>query len=415
MDSPVGDFIRTQIPDWDDDVIATARFKAFSGQRSDWEARFQFWRGLIIKVAGHLGRIIIDTEEVKTKWFVRGGLTPLCLNHVLLEMYRCGDLLNKSDQAHPPTSHFQWLFKQVASFIGISTSPIQDIVEGKLVVVSMVQERAAQVVSSLAQNHWSSYCVTTMGRFESLCGGFEEADVFMSYFANCKRAQYLLIDKDERIEGVKIALVPVPVTNVTQLDYNMLHLHWTLDRLQKQLEVIDRRCEKSKSLALIANKVGDKQTALRHMRYLKIGLNSKAKCTGFVDKVEEVLGMISDAESTKKVSEAIQLGARLIKEHGIGVEEVHACLQDLDETIASQKQIEDSLEAKSFSSVDIEDKDLEEEFARLEMELEDEHLSVQIPNIEEKLPAFDAVKQTQSQEAAVSLCQSLSKLELEPA
>jgi hypothetical protein len=37
------------------------------------------------------------------------------------------------------------------------------------------------------------------------------------------------------------------------------------------------------------------------------------------------------------------LGARLIKEHGIGVEEVHACLQDLDETIASQKQIEDSL------------------------------------------------------------------------
>lgn len=84
MDSPVGDFIRTQIPDWDDDVIATARFKAFSGQRSDWEARFQFWRGLIMKVAGHLGHIIIDTEEVKNKWFVRGGLTPLCLNHVLM-------------------------------------------------------------------------------------------------------------------------------------------------------------------------------------------------------------------------------------------------------------------------------------------------------------------------------------------
>jgi charged multivesicular body protein 7 len=78
-------------------------------------------------------------------------------------------------------------------------------------------------------------------------------------------------------------------------------------------------------LALIANKVGDKQIALRHVRYLKIGLDGKAKCTGFMDKVEEVLGMISNAESTKKVSEAIQLGAQLIKEHGIGVEEVHAC------------------------------------------------------------------------------------------
>lgn len=415
MDSPVGDFIRTQIPDWDDDVIATARFKAFSGQRSDWEARFQFWRGLIIKVAGHLGHIIIDTEEVKNKWFVRGGLTPLCLNHVLLDMYRCGDLLNKNDLAHPPTSRFQWLFKQVASFIGTSTAPVQDMVEGKFIVVSLVQERAAQVVSSLAQNNWSSYCVMTRGRFESLCGGFEEADVIMSYFTNCRRAQYLLIDKDECIEGVKISLVPVPVTNVSQVDYNLLHLHWTLDRLQKQLEVIDRRCEKSKSLALIANKVGDKQIALRHVRYLKIGLDGKAKCTGFMDRVEEVLGMISDAESTKKVSEAIQLGARLIKEHGIGVEEVHACLQDLDETIASQKQIEDSLEAKSFSSVDMEDADLEEEFARLEIELEDGHIPVQILNLQENLAAFDAVKDTQSQEAAESLCQNLSKLELEPA
>jgi hypothetical protein len=54
-------------------------------------------------------------------------------------------------------------------------------------------------------------------------------------------------------------------------------------------------------LALIANKVGDKQIALRHVRYLKIGLDGKAKCTGFMDRVEEVLGMISDAESTKKV------------------------------------------------------------------------------------------------------------------
>lgn len=411
----MGDFIRTQIPDWDDDVIATARFKAFSGQRSDWEARFQFWRDLIIKVAEHLGRIIIDTEEVKNKWFVRGGLTPLCLNDVLLDMYRCGDLLNMIDLARPPTSHFQWLFKQVASFMGISTPPIQDMVEGKLIVVSLVQERAAQIVNSLAQNNWSSYCVITRGRFESLCGGSEEADVVMSYFINCRRAQYLRIDKDELIEGVKISLLPVPVTNVSQLDYNMLHLHWTLDRLQKQLEVIDRRCEKSKSLALIANKAGDKQTALRHVRYLKIALDGKEKCTGFMDKVEEVLGMISDAESTKKVSEAIQLGARLIKEHGIGVEEVHACLQDLDETIASQKQIEDSLEAKSLSSVDIEDEDLEEEFARLEIELEDKHPSVQIPNLQETLTVSNAVKQTESQEAAESLCQNLSKLELEPA
>ncbi|XP_057854674.1 uncharacterized protein LOC131064539 isoform X3 [Cryptomeria japonica] len=376
MESTVGEFIKSQVADWDDDVITSARFKAFSGQRSDWEARFQFWRDLIIKVARHLGRIIIDTEEVKNNWFVRQGLTPLCLNHVL--------------------------------------------------------ERADQVRSSLTESHWTSHCVMTMERFQNLCGGFEEANVVMANFLDCRRAQHLLIDREDgHIEGVKVSLVSVPVTNVSQLDYDILHLHWTLDRLQKQLEVIDTRCKKSKASALSAIQAGNKQVSLRHVRYMKMALESKAKCVGFMDRVEEVLGVIVDTESTKKVSEAIQLGAQSIKENGISIEEVHACLQDLDESVALQREMEDSLGAKPISFVDMENEDLEEEFGRLEMELEDENLLSKLQASEDKIfvsegklnasedkaIASDAAKQTKSQEAAraESLSQALSKLALEPA
>ncbi|GLJ14696.1 hypothetical protein SUGI_0238200 [Cryptomeria japonica] len=76
---------------------------------------------------------------------------------------------------------------------------------------------------------------------------------------------------------------------------------------------------------------------------MKMALESKAKCVGFMDKVEEVLGVIVDIESTKKVSEAIQLGAQSIKKNDISIEEVHACLQDLDESVALQREMEDSL------------------------------------------------------------------------
>ncbi|KAH9320236.1 hypothetical protein KI387_022005, partial [Taxus chinensis] len=69
---------------------------------------------------------------VKNNWFVRGGLTPLCLNRVLLEMYRNGDLFNNRDVEDPAPAHFLWVFKQVARLIGISTPPVQDMVEGKL-------------------------------------------------------------------------------------------------------------------------------------------------------------------------------------------------------------------------------------------------------------------------------------------
>lgn len=87
--------------------------------------------------------------------------------------------------------------------------------------------------------------------------------------------------------------------------------------------------------------------------------------------MEEVLSIIADAESTKKVkiifqavkssrfyvlvwcqsktfflcqvSEAIQIGTRAIKENKISIEEVQIHLQELDENIASQKQISEAL------------------------------------------------------------------------
>lgn len=64
MSSSVGEFVRKEVPDWDDEVVATARFKVFSGQRPDWEPRFFFWRDLILKVARHLGVFAIRASEV---------------------------------------------------------------------------------------------------------------------------------------------------------------------------------------------------------------------------------------------------------------------------------------------------------------------------------------------------------------
>lgn len=82
----VREFIRKEVGDWDDEEVATARFKAFSGQRSDWEPKYRFWKDLILSVARHLRLLIIRPLEVKNNWFNRGGLTPLCLDQVLVRL-----------------------------------------------------------------------------------------------------------------------------------------------------------------------------------------------------------------------------------------------------------------------------------------------------------------------------------------
>lgn len=62
----VGELIRKEVSDWDNEVMASARFKAFSGQRSDWEPRYFFWRDLIINLARHLRLFIIRPSQVSS-------------------------------------------------------------------------------------------------------------------------------------------------------------------------------------------------------------------------------------------------------------------------------------------------------------------------------------------------------------
>jgi len=55
---------------------------------------------------------------------------------------------------------------------------------------------------------------------------------------------------------------------------------------------------------VLALKSGDKKGALRHARRLKVLTTSKGKCETFMDRIDEVLTSIADAEATRKVSSA---------------------------------------------------------------------------------------------------------------
>lgn len=88
----VRELIGKAVGDWDDPVMTRARFKAFSGQRSDWEPVYLFWRDLILCVARQLGVFFISPSRLNTHWFNRGGLAPLCLSTVLVSLpivYAC--------------------------------------------------------------------------------------------------------------------------------------------------------------------------------------------------------------------------------------------------------------------------------------------------------------------------------------
>lgn len=59
---------------------------------------------------------------------------------------------------------------------------------------------------------------------------------------------------------------------------------------------------RSRKSALASLKSGNKKLALRYAREIKIANENREKCTSQLSRVEEVISVIADAESTKKVS-----------------------------------------------------------------------------------------------------------------
>lgn len=120
-----GAFVRKEVAEWDDEAKSRARFKALSGQRSDWEPLYCFWRDLIIKTARHLRIFLIHPSRLTRLWFRRrpDGLSPLCLDRVLLEMHRAGDLMLPRPSPSPSPSRLPQILRRALNFLALDDPP----------------------------------------------------------------------------------------------------------------------------------------------------------------------------------------------------------------------------------------------------------------------------------------------------
>ncbi|GFQ07838.1 charged multivesicular body protein 7, partial [Phtheirospermum japonicum] len=210
-----------------------------------------------------------------------------------------------------------------------------------------------------------------MRKLEDICEGSEEAIAIVGHLSAQGRAKLLTINRPDPIQGVKVCLAPGAVSTASSVDYNVLHLIWTTEKLEQQLRLIDQRYQKSRDSALGCLKDGNKRVALRYAAEMKMASQSRERCTALLDRVENVLQVITDAESSKKVSDAIQSSTHALKENQISVEEVEACLQEVAENIDSLKQLDKALQSTT-AYAEIQDDDVEDEFNKLRLDITSE-------------------------------------------
>ncbi|XP_012083024.1 uncharacterized protein LOC105642715 isoform X2 [Jatropha curcas] len=291
-----------------------------------------------------------------------------------------GDIIRSVDLVDPRNGGLSQFFRKVRNLVVRSTTSPEVMLEDCVILTVLLREKATEVIKFLSESHWTSSCIVTMTKFQDMCGTPNEASAILSYLSGLGKACYLSVHKKELIEGIKVSLSQEPAPTISRLDFDVLHLIWTTEKLQKQVDVIDQRYEISRKLALASLKSGNKKMALRHAREMKLASENREKCTSLLNRVDGVLNIIMNAESTKKVTEAIQIGAQAMKQNKITVEEVDICLEELEESIDSQKQVEKALESTP-SYTGIEDEDIEEEFKKLEVEIGSENLQSHVPRI----------------------------------
>lgn len=198
----IEEIVKKEVADWDDEVISTARFKALTGQRCDWETKFQFWRNLIINISRRLGLITIKSSEVKNVWFVRGGLTPLCIDQVLQEMRNDGELLSKGELVDPTSGRLYQMLRRANNILSkFGSLSVRENADDTLIIKTLLKERADAVIKILADSNWTSTCIITMKTFQSICKDSTEASIILSYLCECGKARYLSIRKNDFIEN----------------------------------------------------------------------------------------------------------------------------------------------------------------------------------------------------------------------
>uniref|UniRef100_A0A9I9E524 Uncharacterized protein n=1 Tax=Cucumis melo TaxID=3656 RepID=A0A9I9E524_CUCME len=100
-----------------------------------------------------------------------------------------------------------------------------------------------------------------MVKFQNICGGLDEATIILSYLIECGKEKFLCKGKTELLEGVKVSLSAI-VPRITTLDYDILHLVWTTEKLQQQLDMIDQHYDVSKQSTIVSLKSGNKKNCI---------------------------------------------------------------------------------------------------------------------------------------------------------
>ncbi|XP_047518248.1 charged multivesicular body protein 7 isoform X2 [Pieris napi] len=367
---------------WSDDVRMNALFAPFrlkSVNPESWEMKMKFWCDIVQQWCKYKKDPIISASDIKCA-FQRKGRTAACIDIVVEEMFRNGDLcpLSKYPQIlHNGTEGWMWwgaklAFKPAALALTAVSSllPARQSIDNdglpksnidatqRFVLESAVKKLATELLNSYPpgverigtiEHHMKNTGNTNRETFELLLG------YLVSQGAAVKQGDVVKLAEPNKkaapVSEMDVALVKL-ITAEQKLCEDM-------SRLTKEVLMVDNDVR-------AALKLGNRLAAKNHLRRKHIAQKRVDKCESALHNVKQLLEQARDVDVNAAVVDTYRTSAKAMKstmkEGGLEEDLVHDTMDDLKEVMDAYNEMGKAL----GGTIDDEDlNELEEELNEL--------------------------------------------------
>ncbi|CAG4958005.1 unnamed protein product [Colias eurytheme] len=367
---------------WSDDVRMNALFAPFrlkSANPESWDMKMKFWSDIARQWCKYKNDPIISASDLKFT-FQRKGRTAACIDIVVEEMYRNGDLcpISKYQQIlHNGPEGWMWwgaklAFKPAAIALTAVTSllPARQAVDNdglpksnidatqRFVVESAVKEQATHLLNNFPPGAERVGTIDDLMRASGHTNR-ETFEILLGYLV----AQGAAVKQDD---VVKLAEPNKKADPITEMDHALVKLVSAERRLDTDASRLAREVETTDNDVRAALKLGNKLAAKNHLRRKHKAQLRLQRCESALENVRQLLQQARDSEVNSAVVDTYRTSAQAMKStmKGAGLEEdlVHDTMDDLKEVMDTYNEVEKAL-GGTIDDVDI--AELEQELNEL--------------------------------------------------
>jgi len=367
--------ISTYCPEWSDDermsvMFAPMRHKELNPE--SWNSKMLFWSTLISQWCLTNNKCCVSVEMLE-KAFQRDGKSPHCLQEVLTECIRTGQVVDQGrfvSSIAPRDTWGGWV-KSVGwgavqlvgdRVVGHSPSSlVLPLVAAKL--TDQLHTKLKSLKPLMKLKHFQYLDEESLQDFQN-----SESQDLLEFLS----AKKLIVCKT--IENTKIFKVSLDNSIVAfdETDDGIIKLHQTLGILDKDIESLENEVKDLGAKVKQLLKSNSRQSAKSFLQRQKIVEKNLEKKLNQKLNTESILDEILGAESNKKVVDSYKAGLDALKAtlHDKSMEDVDDLMDEIGDTLVKGEDLATTL-SKNILDDSVETIDLEQELNDLSREESD--------------------------------------------